>query len=125
MTLEQADKELAAIGASIGAGCRFCIEHHLPAGREAGLTPRDLGDAVDEAENVCRMAADLLSQRVGTLLEATIQQSTRPSVRMRPQDHASCLLSEQASVPTPTRCSSFISVLRWQAVSPRESYAQP
>ena len=33
MRLEQGEKELAAIGASIGANCRPCIEHHLPAGR--------------------------------------------------------------------------------------------
>ena len=42
MRLEQREKELAAIGASIGANCRPCIEHHIPAGREAGLSEVEL-----------------------------------------------------------------------------------
>jgi AhpD family alkylhydroperoxidase len=32
MQLEQRDKELAAVGASIGRNCRPCIEHHVAAG---------------------------------------------------------------------------------------------
>ena len=49
MALEQKDKELAAIGASIGALCRPCIEHHIPAGRGAGLTELELARAVEAA----------------------------------------------------------------------------
>ena len=30
MALQQKDKELVAIGASIGAGCGPCLEHHIP-----------------------------------------------------------------------------------------------
>lgn len=32
MQLEQWDKELAAVGVSIGCNCRPCIEHHVAAG---------------------------------------------------------------------------------------------
>jgi AhpD family alkylhydroperoxidase len=32
MALAQKEKELVAIGASIGAGCRPCIDHHIDAG---------------------------------------------------------------------------------------------
>ncbi|HEY5988941.1 MAG TPA: carboxymuconolactone decarboxylase family protein [Streptosporangiaceae bacterium] len=45
MALDQKDKELAAIGARIGTGCLPCIEHHIPAGRDAGLTEPDLARA--------------------------------------------------------------------------------
>lgn len=68
MPLEQKDKELAAIGASIGANCRPCIEHHLAAGRSAGLTGVELEDAVDTAHAVRREAVAILSARIDELL---------------------------------------------------------
>ena len=68
MRLEQREKELAAIGASIGANCRPCIEHHLPAGREAGLSETELGDAVATAQAVRHEAIELLSARIDELL---------------------------------------------------------
>jgi AhpD family alkylhydroperoxidase len=68
MPLEQRDKELAAIGASIGANCRPCIEHHLAAGHEAGLSQAELDDAVATAHAVRREAVELLSARIDELL---------------------------------------------------------
>ena len=68
MRLEQKEKELAAIGASIGANCRPCIEHHLPAGREAGLSETELADAVATARTVGHRAVELFSTRVDELL---------------------------------------------------------
>ena len=68
MSLDPKDKELAAIGASIGANCRPCIEHHLAAGRGAGLTDAELEDAVDTAHTVRRQAVEILSGRIDELL---------------------------------------------------------
>lgn len=68
MRLEQREKELAAIGASLGANCRPCIEHHLPAGREAGLSETELADAVARAQAVRHEATELLTARVDELL---------------------------------------------------------
>ena len=68
MRLEQREKELAAIGASIGANCRPCIEHHLPGGREAGLSEKELTDAVTTARAVRHGAVELFSVRVDELL---------------------------------------------------------
>jgi AhpD family alkylhydroperoxidase len=68
MPLEPRDKELAAIGASIGANCRPCIEHHLAAGREAGLSEAELDDAVATARVARHEAVELLSARVDELL---------------------------------------------------------
>ena len=68
MQLEQRDKELAAIGASIGCNCRPCIEHRIPAGREAGLSEAELADAVETARAVRGEAIELLTPRVDELL---------------------------------------------------------
>ena len=68
MQLAQRDKELAAIGASIGCTCRPCIEHHLPAGRNAGLSEAELADAVATARAVRDEAIELLAPRVDQLL---------------------------------------------------------
>jgi AhpD family alkylhydroperoxidase len=68
MQLEQRDKELAAIGASIGCNCRPCIEHHVPAGREAGLSEGELADAVATARVVRDEAIVSLAPRVDELL---------------------------------------------------------
>jgi AhpD family alkylhydroperoxidase len=66
--LEQRDKELAAIGASIGSNCAPCIEHHLVAGREAGLSQAELDAAVASAHAVRREAVELLATRIDELL---------------------------------------------------------
>ena len=68
MRLEQRDKELAAIGASIGANCRPCAEHHVPAGRKAGLSETELVDAVATARAVREQAVELFSAKVEELL---------------------------------------------------------
>ena len=68
MQLEQRDKELAAIGAAIACNCRPCIEHHIPAGREAGLSEGELADAVATARVVRDEALVLLAPRVDELL---------------------------------------------------------
>lgn len=68
MQLEQRDKELAAIGASIGCNCRPCIEHHIPAGREAGLSEAELVEAVATARAVRDQAIELLAPTVDELL---------------------------------------------------------
>lgn len=70
MALDNKDKELAAIGASIGSLCRPCIEHHLPAGREAGLTEPELARAVEVAEATHRIATELLFRRTRELLSS-------------------------------------------------------
>ena len=71
MALAQKDKELVAIGASIGALCRPCIEHHIPAARDAGLTEPELARAVEVAQAIHRTAVELLFRRSRELLQAT------------------------------------------------------
>lgn len=68
MQLEQREKELAAIGAAIGCNCRPCVEHHIPAGREAGLSEAELADAVATGRGVRDEAITLLAPRIDELL---------------------------------------------------------
>jgi len=68
MQLEQRGKELAAVGASIGCNCRPCIEHHIAAGRAAGLSEAELADAVATARAVRDEAIELLAARIDELL---------------------------------------------------------
>ena len=70
MALDQKDKELVAIGASVGALCRPCIEHHIPAGRDAGLTEPELARAAGVAEATHRIATELLFERTRELLRS-------------------------------------------------------
>lgn len=68
MQLEQREKELAAIGAAIGCNCRPCVEHHIPAGRETGLSEVELADAVATARGVRDEAIKLLAPRIDELV---------------------------------------------------------
>lgn len=78
MALDQKDKELAAIGASIGTGCLPCIEHHIPAGRNAGLTEPELAWAVEVADATHRIAAELLFGRSRELLHGAEAPASMP-----------------------------------------------
>lgn len=71
MQLEQRDQELAAVGASIGCNCHPCIEHHIAAGRVAGLSDAELADAVATARVVRDEAIELLTARSDELLGGT------------------------------------------------------
>ena len=88
MQLEQREKELAAIGASIGCNCRPCIEHHIPAGREAGLSEVELADAVAVARGVRNDAIDLLTPRVDELLAGRSTWTAPTLVRETERAHA-------------------------------------
>ena len=68
MRLEQRDKEFTAIGASIGANCRPCIEHHIAAARAAGLSEAELVESVTTAGAVRDHAIRLLASRIDELL---------------------------------------------------------
>lgn len=97
MALEQKDKELVAIGASIGAGCGPCIDHHIPAGRDAGLTEPELTRAVEVAEAAHRVAVGLLSRRSHELLHSA-EAPTGGSVQAPPSSRPDELVALGASI---------------------------
>ena len=82
MQLERTEKELVAIGASVGAGCRPCIEHHIPAARKSGLTEADLAEAVRVAVAVRSQATELFAARVDELLGGSPAAPTPPATNV-------------------------------------------
>lgn len=68
MQRQQRDKELAAIGASVGCNCRPCVDHHIPKGREAGLSEAELVEAVTAARAVRDQGIEVLAPRLDELL---------------------------------------------------------
>ena len=70
LSLEQ--KELVAVGASVGAGCHPCVDHHLKAGAKAGLDGERLLAAVTSAERVAAEAAVLMGDHVRAKLDPTL-----------------------------------------------------
>jgi AhpD family alkylhydroperoxidase len=66
--LSPGQKELVAVGASVGAGCQPCVSHHLEAGADAGLEGEQLLAAATSAERVAAEAAVAMADHVrGTL----------------------------------------------------------
>jgi AhpD family alkylhydroperoxidase len=51
-TLTDKEKELVAIGASIGAGCQPCTKYHVAAALKSGLAADEVRRAIDEAQAV-------------------------------------------------------------------------
>lgn len=71
LTLQQ--NELVALGASVGAGCKPCVTHHLKAGVEAGLDEGRLLAAATSAERVRAEAAVALGDHVRGKLGPTVK----------------------------------------------------
>ena len=78
LSLEQ--KELVAVGASIGAGCHPCVDHHLKAGAKAGIDGQRLLAAVTSAERVTAEAAVAMGSHVRGKLGPSV---TEPALLSR------------------------------------------
>jgi AhpD family alkylhydroperoxidase len=85
MTTEQQNlspeqRELVAVGASVGAGCHPCVSHHLKAGAKAGLDGERLLAAVTSAERVTAEAAVAIGDHVRGKLGPSV---TQPALQSR------------------------------------------
>jgi AhpD family alkylhydroperoxidase len=78
--LNTEQKELVAVGASVGAGCHPCVSHHLKAGAKAGLEGEQLLAAVTSAERVTAEAAVAIGDHVRAKLGPTV---TEPALLSR------------------------------------------
>jgi AhpD family alkylhydroperoxidase len=123
MQLEQRDKELAAIGASIGCNCRPCIEHHIPAGREAGLSEVELADAVATARSVRNEAIKLLERRVDELLANGNYGSAPVSLGETEREHALVALGTSVGANSHALLREQIAAALEIGLSPGESAA--
>src|SRR6266545_1897804 len=75
--LSQQDKELVALGASVGAGCHPCLAHHLKAAKQADLTEARTRTAITSAQLVAAQAAEELALSVQRRLD--VQNVTPPA----------------------------------------------
>lgn len=70
ITLNAKERELVAIGAAIASNCTPCMEFHIPAAREAGLSDKQILFAIKIAEAVKKVPAEAVRARSLSILEA-------------------------------------------------------
>ena len=87
LNLGSQQKELVAVGASVGAGCQPCVSHHLQAGTEAGLEDEQLLAAVVSAERVSAEAA----VRMGDHVRGTLGPEVTPALLSRVEETLAAL----------------------------------
>lgn len=51
-TLTDIERETVAVAAAIGAGCQPCTQHHVREALRVGLSPEEVGRAIDDAQAV-------------------------------------------------------------------------
>jgi len=80
--LTHAERELVALGAALGSNCVPCIEYHIPEARKAGLSDRQISEAIHLADKVRQVPArKVLAAAMGVLPDAnaeTANQRSRP-----------------------------------------------
>ena len=80
--LTHTERELVALGAALGSNCVPCIEYHIPEARKAGLSNRQISEAIHLADKVRQVPArKVLAAAMGMLPDAnaeTPKQQSRP-----------------------------------------------
>ena len=82
--LTDKERELVAIGVSIGAGCHLCTQYHVGAGLKAGLTKDEVSGAIDGAQAVRReggIAVSNLGRRILGVEHEQAEQFSEPGER--------------------------------------------
>lgn len=68
--LSNAERELVALGAALGSNCLPCMEYHIPEARKAGLSDRQISEAIRLANKVRQVPARaVLAAALGMLPE--------------------------------------------------------
>jgi len=61
-------KELIAIGASITANCKPCLEFHVTKAKESGATKEEISDAVTVGKMVRKGSASKMDEFIPTVI---------------------------------------------------------
>lgn len=56
-TLSSRDRELVALGAALASNCVPCVEFHVPAARQAGLSDAEITEALGVADKIRQVPA--------------------------------------------------------------------
>jgi AhpD family alkylhydroperoxidase len=71
--LSSAKRELVALGTALGSNCVPCIEYHIPEARKAGLSDRQINEAIRLGDKVRQVPArKVLAAALGVLPEAHV-----------------------------------------------------
>jgi AhpD family alkylhydroperoxidase len=62
-------KGLIAIGASVTANCRPCLNYHVGKAREAGADEQEIGEAIDVAKAVRKGAMNKMDEFASTIVD--------------------------------------------------------
>ncbi len=77
--LSSAQRELVALGAALGSNCVPCIEHHIPEARKAGLSDRQINEAIRLADKLRQVPArKVLDTALDLLAEPASTAATEP-----------------------------------------------
>ncbi len=74
--LNGGQRDLVAIGAALGSNCVPCVEHYLSEARKAGLSDRQIEDAIRVADGVRRVPAQRVLDAALALVSKTVQSET-------------------------------------------------
>ena len=77
--LSSVERELVALGAALASNCVPCIEHHVPAAREAGLDDRQISEALRLADRVRQAPARKVAETAFNLLHGSACTATEPA----------------------------------------------
>ena len=67
--LSKRDKELVALGASLGSNCVPCIAYHIGEVRKCGLSNGQIKEAIEVADRIRKVPADLVRNTAFAQLE--------------------------------------------------------
>jgi AhpD family alkylhydroperoxidase len=62
------ERALVSLGAAMGSNCTSCIEHHVPAWRDAGLNDAEISEAIDLADKLRQVPARKTLEAAANLL---------------------------------------------------------
>lgn len=79
------ERELVSLGAAMGSNCISCIEYHVPASRNAGLTDAQIFEAIHLEDTLRQVPArKTLDAAASLLTEPTAPASTEAAGSRKP-----------------------------------------
>ncbi len=70
-SLTPREQALVSLGVAMGSNCIACIEHHIPASREAGLSDAQISEAIELADLLKQLPARKTLEAAQRLLSET------------------------------------------------------
>ena len=67
--MDEQTKKLIAVGASVGANCHPCLEHHVGKALEFGIVRNEIMEAINMAKAVRQGAASSMDKLAMTLIQ--------------------------------------------------------